>query len=72
MFSIKAVELGKLKKLKIRHDNYGGGAAWFLDHIEVEDPKHRHTYVDLDSQNNRAISVPNFKKKKGSLLYYYF
>ena len=47
MFSIKAVELGKLKKLKIRHDNYGGGAAWFLDHIEVEDPKHRHTYVDI-------------------------
>ena len=51
MFSIKAVELGKLKKLKIRHDNYGGGAAWFLDHIEVEDPKHRHTYVDLDIQD---------------------
>ena len=26
MFSIKAVEVGTLKKLKIRHDNYGGGA----------------------------------------------
>ena len=62
MFSIKAVELGKLKKLKIRHDNYGGGAAWFLDHIEVEDPKHRHTYVIIDSQYNRIIPLPNFKK----------
>ena len=41
MFSIKAIELGKLKKLKIRHDNFGGGAAWFLDHVEVEDPKNR-------------------------------
>ena len=38
---MKAIELGKLKKCKIRHDNFGGGAAWFLDHVEVEDPKKR-------------------------------
>ena len=57
MFSIKAVELGKLKKLKIRHDNYGGGAAWFLDHIEVEDPKHRHTYVDIGPVKQKKKSV---------------
>lgn len=40
---VKAVELGKLVKLKIRHDNKGGGAAWFLDRVEVEDPKNRKT-----------------------------
>ncbi|CAH1787210.1 unnamed protein product [Owenia fusiformis] len=38
-FVIKAVELGELKRLRIRHDNAGGGAAWFLGHVEVEDPK---------------------------------
>jgi len=45
VFNVTAVELGKLKKLKIRHDNKGGGAAWYLDRVEVEDPKNRKTYV---------------------------
>jgi len=40
---VSAVELGKIKKLKIRHDNKGGGAAWFLGHVEVEDPKNGKT-----------------------------
>ena len=37
-FSIQAVDLGKLMKLKIRHDDSGGfNASWFLDRIEVKD-----------------------------------
>jgi hypothetical protein len=32
------VELGTLKKVKIRHDNKGGGAAWYLGHVEIFDP----------------------------------
>ena len=39
VFRVTAVELGRLKKVKIRHDNKGGGAAWYLDRIEVDDPK---------------------------------
>ncbi len=42
-FEVGAIELGKLKKLKIRHDNKGGGGAWFLSHVEVEDPKNNET-----------------------------
>ena len=38
IFKVAAVELGRLKKIKVRHDNKGGGAAWYLDHIEVDDP----------------------------------
>ncbi|KAL5006870.1 hypothetical protein ScPMuIL_015676 [Solemya velum] len=37
VFKIEAIELGRLNKLKIRHDNKGGGAAWFLDRVEVQD-----------------------------------
>ena len=36
-----AVELGKIRKVKIRHDNKGVGAAWFLGHVEIEDPKNK-------------------------------
>lgn len=36
VFKVSAIDLGKLKKLKVWHDNKGGGAAWFLDYIEVK------------------------------------
>ncbi|XP_078530890.1 lipoxygenase homology domain-containing protein 1 isoform X2 [Lissotriton helveticus] len=39
VFLIKAIELGALKKLRIRHDNSGGNAAWFLDRVEIVDQK---------------------------------
>ena len=42
-FTLTAVELGRLRKLKIRHDNKGGGAAWYLDRVEVDDPKNNRT-----------------------------
>ncbi|XP_073445861.1 lipoxygenase homology domain-containing protein 1 isoform X1 [Dendrobates tinctorius] len=35
VFSISAVDLGELKKLRIRHDNSGANAAWFLDRVEI-------------------------------------
>ncbi|ESO97796.1 hypothetical protein LOTGIDRAFT_208950 [Lottia gigantea] len=44
IFTIRAIELGKLVKLKVRHDNKGGGAAWFLDRIEVIDEKNKKSY----------------------------
>ncbi|XP_041436582.1 lipoxygenase homology domain-containing protein 1 [Xenopus laevis] len=39
IFTIKAVDLGELKKLKIRHDNKGASAGWFLDKVEIVDEK---------------------------------
>ncbi|XP_012940880.1 lipoxygenase homology domain-containing protein 1 [Aplysia californica] len=44
VFRIKAIDLGKLTKLNIRHDNKGGGADWFLDRVEVEDGKGKTGY----------------------------
>ena len=35
VFTLKAIDLGKLIKLKIYHDNKGGNAAWFLNSVEV-------------------------------------
>ena len=40
IFKMEAADLGGLKKLKIRHDNSGPGANWFLDRVEVEDKMH--------------------------------
>ncbi|XP_029436484.1 lipoxygenase homology domain-containing protein 1 [Rhinatrema bivittatum] len=44
IFTIKAIELGVLKKLRIRHDNSGANAAWFLDRVEIIDCKDSTTY----------------------------
>ena len=35
LFNIKAKDLGKLSKIKIGHDNTGGGPAWYLDKVSV-------------------------------------
>lgn len=37
-FTVKAVDLGELLKLKIRHDNSRAGSAWYLEKIEVYNP----------------------------------
>ncbi|KAK2899220.1 hypothetical protein Q8A67_010638 [Cirrhinus molitorella] len=42
-FSITAVELGPLKKLRIRHDN-SNQSAWYLDRVEIVDTKDDTTY----------------------------
>lgn len=39
VFSISAVDLGALKKLRIRHDNSQASAGWFLDRVEIIDNK---------------------------------
>jgi hypothetical protein len=35
VFNIEAVDLGKIERLKIWHDNAGMGAAWHLDRVEM-------------------------------------
>ena len=45
---MEAGDLGGLKKLKIRHDNSGPGANWFLDRVEVEDKMHNRRLVGTE------------------------
>ena len=36
---MKAVDLGELKTLRIRHDNSGLGPGWYLDQVTVDDTR---------------------------------
>ena len=56
-FELNAIELGTLKKLKIRHDNKGGGGAWFLSHVEVEDPTSNDTYAHKNTSRHNFVST---------------
>ncbi|XP_056399217.1 lipoxygenase homology domain-containing protein 1 isoform X2 [Hyla sarda] len=38
VFTVEAVDIGQLKKIKIGHDNKGSSAGWFLDWVEVDAP----------------------------------
>ncbi|XP_063036774.1 lipoxygenase homology domain-containing protein 1 [Melospiza melodia melodia] len=44
VFTIKAIDLGELKKLRIRHDNTGTRPSWFLERVEITDLKESTTY----------------------------
>uniref|UniRef100_A0A667Z1M9 Lipoxygenase homology PLAT domains 1 n=1 Tax=Myripristis murdjan TaxID=586833 RepID=A0A667Z1M9_9TELE len=44
IFTVTAVDLGALKKLRVRHDNSGASAAWFLERVEIVDNKDETTY----------------------------
>ncbi|KAJ8339353.1 hypothetical protein SKAU_G00361390 [Synaphobranchus kaupii] len=44
VFSIFSIDLGPLKKLRIRHDNTQAHSAWFLDRVEIVDCKDDTTY----------------------------
>uniref|UniRef100_A0A3Q2Z1R5 Lipoxygenase homology PLAT domains 1 n=1 Tax=Hippocampus comes TaxID=109280 RepID=A0A3Q2Z1R5_HIPCM len=37
-FTVEAVHLGELEKLRIGHDNSGGSPGWFLDWVEIDAP----------------------------------
>nr|XP_057926865.1 lipoxygenase homology domain-containing protein 1 isoform X2 [Doryrhamphus excisus] len=37
-FTVEAVDLGELEKLRIGHDNSGGSPGWFLDWVEIDAP----------------------------------
>uniref|UniRef100_A0A8C5CVH5 Lipoxygenase homology PLAT domains 1 n=1 Tax=Gadus morhua TaxID=8049 RepID=A0A8C5CVH5_GADMO len=44
VFNITAVDMGVLKKLRIRQDNSNANAAWFLERVEITDNKDDTTY----------------------------
>uniref|UniRef100_A0A2K5MMQ5 Lipoxygenase homology domain-containing protein 1 n=1 Tax=Cercocebus atys TaxID=9531 RepID=A0A2K5MMQ5_CERAT len=43
-FTIYAIDLGTLTKIRIRHDNTGNRAGWFLDRIDITDMNNEITY----------------------------
>ncbi|CAM2710921.1 unnamed protein product [Rotaria socialis] len=61
IFEIKAASLGKLRKIKIRHDNSNLGAAWYLDRVEIFDPETDQSYLFIcqkwlaDDMDDRVI-----------------
>uniref|UniRef100_A0A8C8DR79 Lipoxygenase homology PLAT domains 1a n=1 Tax=Oryzias sinensis TaxID=183150 RepID=A0A8C8DR79_9TELE len=46
-FTIEAVDLGQVFKIKIRHDNSMMSADWFLDQVEVSDADTEEVYLFL-------------------------
>ncbi|XP_056097903.1 lipoxygenase homology domain-containing protein 1 isoform X1 [Rhinichthys klamathensis goyatoka] len=46
-FSIEAVDLGLVFKIRIRHDDSGAGADWYLDQVEVVDTDTDEVYMFL-------------------------
>ncbi|XP_051659728.1 lipoxygenase homology domain-containing protein 1 [Manacus candei] len=44
VFTVKAIDLGELKKLRIRHDNSGTSPSWYLERVEIVDLKESTTY----------------------------
>uniref|UniRef100_A0A8C4MAP9 Lipoxygenase homology domains 1 n=1 Tax=Equus asinus asinus TaxID=83772 RepID=A0A8C4MAP9_EQUAS len=43
-FTIYAIDLGALTKIRIRHDNSGNRPGWFLDRIDITDMNNEITY----------------------------
>ncbi|XP_076005611.1 lipoxygenase homology domain-containing protein 1 [Genypterus blacodes] len=43
-FTLTAIDLGALKKLRIRHDNSKCNSAWYLDRVEIVDTQEDMTY----------------------------
>lgn len=46
-FTIEAVDLGQVFKIKIRHDNSMLGPEWYLDQVEVVDVDTEEVYMFL-------------------------
>ncbi|XP_059398613.1 lipoxygenase homology domain-containing protein 1 [Carassius carassius] len=44
VFTITGMDLGPLKKLRIRHDNKQANASWYLDRVEIFDSKDETMY----------------------------
>ncbi|XP_077633764.1 lipoxygenase homology domain-containing protein 1 isoform X2 [Crocuta crocuta] len=43
-FTIYAIDLGALTKIRIRHDNSGNRPGWFLDRVDITDMNNEITY----------------------------
>jgi hypothetical protein len=46
-FKIECADLGDLFKIKIRHENVGFSADWFLDRFEVADDRKNYKFASV-------------------------
>ena len=68
-FKIEAADLGRLEKIKIRHDNAGFSSDWFLDRVEVDDGYNRFVFPCerwlSKSKEDKKIERVLFEKVSG-------
>ena len=71
-FTIEAVDLGLVFKVKIRHDNSMMGADWYLDQVEVVDMETDEVYMFLcerwlsEKKEDRRIERTFYVKVTGT------
>uniref|UniRef100_A0A3Q2ZDP0 Lipoxygenase homology PLAT domains 1b n=1 Tax=Kryptolebias marmoratus TaxID=37003 RepID=A0A3Q2ZDP0_KRYMA len=71
-FTIEAVDLGQVSKIRIRHDNSMVAADWYLDQVEVQDVETEEVYMFLcerwlskkkeDKQLDRTFFIKKYTK----------
>lgn len=66
MFTVQAVDLGLVYKIKIRHDNAMLNPEWYLDKVEITDEDTEEVFVFLCE---RWLSKKREDKKIERILY---
>ncbi|XP_072243054.1 lipoxygenase homology domain-containing protein 1 [Leuresthes tenuis] len=79
-FTIEAVDLGQVFKIRIRHDNSMVGADWYLDQVEVLDVETEEVYMFLcerwlskkkeDKQIERTFFVKGYEGERNTDPYF--
>ncbi|XP_054895001.1 lipoxygenase homology domain-containing protein 1 [Poeciliopsis prolifica] len=79
-FTIEAVDLGKVFKIRIRHDNTMVGADWYLDQVEVQDEDTEEVYMFLcerwlstkkeDKQIDRIFYIKGYEGERSTDPYF--
>ncbi|KAM6931491.1 lipoxygenase homology domain-containing protein 1 [Xenentodon cancila] len=79
-FTIEAVDLGQVFKIRIRHDNSMVGADWYLDQVEVLDVETEEVYMFLcerwlstkkeDKQIDRTFFVKGYEGERNTDPYF--
>ncbi|XP_061586231.1 lipoxygenase homology domain-containing protein 1 [Cololabis saira] len=79
-FSMEAVDLGQVFKIRIRHNNSIGGADWYLDQVEVLDVDTEEVYMFLcerwlstkkeDKQIDRTFFVKGYEGERNTDPYF--
>lgn len=67
-----AVDLGPLKKLRIRHDNSHSQSSWYLDRVEIVDTKDDTTYMNQTASLLFIYTLCFFKNRFSCAIRYYF
>jgi hypothetical protein len=74
-FEIETADLGRIYRVKIRHDDSGISADWFLDRVEIHD--HKRSYIFLcerwlsTSKEDKRIERSLYEKVLKKRIYFY-